>query len=64
MSEVLEVVVYLVELALWLLIWRKNCRREKEGKDDLACLACKQKIPEGQSRCPACGWSYRGAAAA
>jgi hypothetical protein len=63
MSEVLEVVVYLVELALWLLIWRRKSRGEKE-EEVLACLACNQKIPAEESRCPACGWTYRGASAA
>ena len=64
MSEVLEIVGYLVELALSVLIWRRNSRREKEGEEVLACLACNEKIPEGQSRCPGCGWTYRSASAA
>ncbi len=25
----------------------------------IACLSCETEIPLGQSRCPACGWSYK-----
>jgi hypothetical protein len=35
-------------------------RREAESEDDEGerCLACGTKIPEDESRCPSCGWSY------
>jgi predicted RNA-binding Zn-ribbon protein involved in translation (DUF1610 family) len=32
---------------------------ESEAKDEpLECLACGQRIPAGESACPACGWSW------
>ena len=41
--------------------------RERQSKTELKtqpvnggieCLSCEVSIPSGQSRCPACGWSY------
>jgi hypothetical protein len=36
---------------------------EPPAEDDLAepteCLQCRQTIPAGAAKCPACGWSYK-----
>ncbi len=33
-------------------------RDAKDHAEETECLACGAKIPEDQSRCPSCGWSY------
>jgi ribosomal protein L40E len=37
----------------------KSPAAETEEAEDI-CLACNARIPQGQSSCPACGWSYEG----
>src|SRR5260370_33803511 len=42
---------------------REKASRHSRDEEDGAgseCLACGAKIPEDQSRCPKCGWSYAG----
>jgi len=42
---------------------REKALQRRETEDDsegTVCLACGTKIPEDQSRCPSCGWSYTG----
>jgi hypothetical protein len=29
-----------------------------DGPDLITCLECGKEIPEGTSKCPACGWTY------
>jgi hypothetical protein len=65
MSEVAALLACLAEVALTLLACvglplGSGPPPEQEVADVLACLACKQVIPEGQARCPACGWTYAG----
>jgi hypothetical protein len=33
---------------------------EDQGPDSITCLECGTEIPEGQAKCPACGWTYVG----
>jgi hypothetical protein len=33
---------------------------DDDGPDPIMCLECGKVIPEGQSKCPACGWTYAG----
>jgi hypothetical protein len=65
MGEVVGIVATIAEVALNILAWvglsqRWRPRGEEAKEDSLACLACGKEIPEEQSRCPACEWSYDG----
>jgi hypothetical protein len=31
---------------------------DEAAPDKITCLECGTEIPEGQSKCPACGWTY------
>ena len=65
-----EVALRFVALALlyggingWL-EWRSEESRYRQGPEsddpdaESVCLACHAVLPQGQSRCPSCGWSY------
>jgi hypothetical protein len=65
MSELVQLIAIIAEIALGIFLSVPPSQARKSGSDEakedsLACLACRKEIPEGQSRCPACGWSYDG----
>jgi hypothetical protein len=39
---------------------RREAEEEEDDDERVRCLACGAKIPENQTRCPSCGWSYTG----
>ena len=54
------------EAATEVLAARQNPPSEAEEDDEpenapAGCLSCGKEIPEGESKCPACGWTYEGA---
>jgi hypothetical protein len=39
---------------------RDDTPDDDDAPDPITCLECGKEIPEGQSKCPACGWTYAG----
>ena len=38
--------------------------RADDRAEETSCLSCGERIPAGEDRCPACGWSYHDAESA
>ena len=39
---------------------RGDTSDDDNAPDPITCLECGKEIPEGQAKCPACGWTYAG----
>ncbi len=39
---------------------RDDVPDDDDRPDAITCLECGKEIPEGQAKCPACGWTYVG----